>query len=151
MKKKRSFLDGLIDTLSATAAAELSERLPISGKAKATARRHMRKQLRDSMRDGAEAAGNAAKKVKEKVASAKKPTLEDSITSLQFHTSCAVLGLGEQKYGKPVSEALIRDSKRAAAKMFHPDVAGDNSREQFQAVVEASKWLEKYNESLSKK
>ena len=152
MKKKRSFLDNFIDTLSATAAAELSERmgdtLGMSERSKATARRHMRKQLRGSMRDGVNGATAAAKKIKEKVSSASK---KPPIAQVQFDTACSVLGLGKRPYGKPVGEELIRESKRAAAKMFHPDVSGESKREQFQAVVQAAKWLEKYNEQLGKK
>lgn len=155
-KAKRSFLDGLIDTLASTAATELSERLPgVTAKGKATARRHMRKQLRESMQSGATKISNAAKKVKEKVTarSERKPRkFEDSVASLQFHTACAVLGLGNRKYGKPIDEEKIREAKHAAARLFHPDVNGGNEekREQLQAVLDAAEWLEKYNANLKR-
>ncbi|TAL42434.1 MAG: hypothetical protein EPN91_08625 [Salinibacterium sp.] len=147
--KKPSFLSGLIDTLSSTAATELSERLGdaagMSARGKATMRRQLRHNVRNAMRDGADAVTTAAKKVKEKVTKRAKRTGE-SISSVQFMVACSCLGI-DGKYGKPVDSELIREKKRERAKLFHPDRA-DGSRERFQAVMQAAEWLEKYNAEL---
>lgn len=144
---KRSFLDGLIDTLASTAAAEVSERLPgATARAKATARRHLRRQFRDSMRAGVKKV--AGKKPKKDLA----PSVDDpGIERVQFYTACNALGLhGKCTFGERVEPELIRAAKRELAKKFHPDVAA-NKREQFQAVMQAAEWLEKYNAGLEKK
>ena len=151
--KPRSFLSSLIDTLASTAATELTEKLGaatgMSERSKATARRRIHKQMRDSMQ-------GAAKKVKDKVASVRAGrgtgAMPPGIESVQFHTACVALGIGGMKYGGQVDGTLIRENKRAAAKLFHPDrVGNDSKREQLQVVLRAAEWLEAYNERLGKK
>ena len=126
--------------------------LGMSEKGKAAARRHMRKQLREQMRGGVKSIGAAAKKVKEKVTRVPRAPDDEGLHRVQFVTACNALGMTGMKYGKRVDPDRIRENKRAAAKLFHPDrVGNDSKREQFQTVLRAAEWLEAYNTQLEKK
>ena len=148
-KQNRSFISSLIDTVASVAAEEATERLPLTGRAKATARRRIRREVRDKFRDIAEQV-IGAKKTKKVPASVPSSTPDDpGVLHVQFVTACNTLGLTGRKFGERVNEDDIRTAKRNLAKKFHPDVA-QGKNEQYLAVMRAAEWLEKYNEGVKK-
>lgn len=108
-------------------------------------KKRLRRVARKGLADTVKAVGAAAKKLKAPAA----PAPLD-LERLKVITACGVLAMPVPAPGKPVDLELARSNKRAAAKLFHPDVAGDKKRDQFEVVVTAYDLLEKYNESLKR-
>ncbi len=64
--------------------------------------------------------------------------------------ACIALNMKPPKVGQPVDMETARLQRRRHARAYHPDSHGGSeaTREQYQAVIEAFKLLETYNESL---
>ncbi len=64
--------------------------------------------------------------------------------------ACQVLNMRPPKVGQPVDMETARLQRKRHARAYHPDSHGGSeaTRDQYQAVMEAFKLLETYNESL---
>lgn len=71
------------------------------------------------------------------------------VTRTKVTQACRTLGMDPPKPGKPADMQTAHSRKRALAKAYHPDVS-PNTRDQYEAVLEAYDTLEAYNE-MSKK
>lgn len=139
----KGIFERVVETVITTAATELSEKLGeaagMSERSKAQLRRRARRELKTAI--GKMTAG--VKAVKSKL-TAKSPI---SFDELRLRTACQVLLIPAPKNGKPVDLELARKNKLSAARLNHPDaIGGDASkRDQFQVVIQAFDWLERYN------
>lgn len=137
----------IVEAVVTTASTELSEKLGdatgMSERSKAQLRRRARRELNGAVKNVTARFKKAIKKRPEKI----------DVSSLKLITACGVLRIPVPREGTPIDLELARKNKLAAARLFHPDAMGGNEskRAQFEVVVEAYAWLEKYNDGLEKK
>jgi hypothetical protein len=73
-----------------------------------------------------------------------------SISQEEMESACAILKIDPPLDGGPVDLHVANQMKKRLARAYHPDVHGETTREQFEAVLRAYDVLEEYNGQFEK-